>query len=120
RCEPHAGLQPKSNTTILSRRTGQEALPPCPPRTTPIARHSAERIDRGGPACPGACRAAAGMGFTAVARVTGDRWITCASLDHLNFGLRPGDELDVTSTICHEVRAYCDTIVIPDVDASKV
>ena len=34
-----------------------------------------------------ACRAATGMGFTAVARVTEDRWITCASLDHVGLGL---------------------------------
>jgi signal transduction histidine kinase len=66
-----------------------------------------------------ACRAATGMGFTAVARVTEDRWITCSSLDHLNFGLKPGEELEVSSTICHEVRNCRDTIVIPDVDASE-
>lgn len=67
-----------------------------------------------------ACRAATGMGFTAVARVTEERWITCASLDHVGFGLLPGDELDVTSTICQEVRTCRDTIVIPDVDASDL
>ena len=67
-----------------------------------------------------ACRAATGMGFTAIARVTEDRWITCASLDHVGFGLLPGDELDVSSTLCHEVRACRDTIAIPDVDASEV
>lgn len=65
------------------------------------------------------CRQMTGMGFTAIARVTERRWITCASLDHLNFGLRPGDELEVESTICHEVRQCQDTIVIPDVDASE-
>lgn len=65
-----------------------------------------------------ACRQATGMGFTAVARVTEDRWITCASLDYLNFGLLPGDELEVGSTICQEVRTCRDTIAIPDVDAS--
>ena len=67
-----------------------------------------------------ACRAATGMGFTAVARVTEDRWITCAALDHLGFGLLPGDELEVGSTICQEVRACRDTITIPDVDVSDV
>ncbi len=66
-----------------------------------------------------ACRAASGMGFTAIARVTEDRWITCASLDHVSFGLLPGDELDVASTICQEVRDCRETIVIPDVDASE-
>jgi hypothetical protein len=43
------------------------------------------------------CAKATGMGFTAIAHVTEDRWITCASLDHLNFGLLPGDELEVSS-----------------------
>ena len=66
-----------------------------------------------------ACRAATGMGFIAVARVTEERWITCASLDHLNFGLPPGDELVVGSTLCQEVRTCRDTIVIPNVDASE-
>ncbi len=64
------------------------------------------------------CRETTGMGFTAVARVTEDRWITCASLDYVNFGLLPGDELEVGSTICQEVRACQKIIVIPDVDAS--
>lgn len=40
------------------------------------------------------------MRFAAVAHVTSDRWVTCASPDRLGFG--PGDELDVTTTICHE------------------
>ena len=65
------------------------------------------------------CRQITGMGFTAIARVTDGRWITCASLDHLGFGLTPGDELEVESTICHEVRGCRDTIAIPDVDASE-
>lgn len=67
-----------------------------------------------------ACRGATGMGFTAIARVTEERWVTCASLDTLGFGLLPGDELEVASTICHEVRACRDAVVIPDVDASDL
>ena len=66
------------------------------------------------------CRAATGMGFNAVARVTEARWINCASLDYLGLGLRPGDELDASSTICHDVRARRATIAIPDVDASDI
>ncbi|MGR3803022.1 GAF domain-containing sensor histidine kinase [Marinibacterium profundimaris] len=65
-----------------------------------------------------ACSAATGMGFVAVARVTADRWITCASLDRIGFGLRPGDELAVGSTICREVRGSRSMITIPDADAS--
>lgn len=67
-----------------------------------------------------ACATATGMGFIAVARVTEDRWITCASLDRVDFGLLPGDELDVGSTICREVRACGSMIAIPDVEASEI
>ncbi|MGY4349558.1 signal transduction histidine kinase [Bradyrhizobium sp. GM7.3] len=55
------------------------------------------------------------MGFTAVARVTEDRWITCASRDELAFGLKPGDELKVETTICHEIRQSREAVVIENV-----
>jgi signal transduction histidine kinase len=58
-----------------------------------------------------------GMGFTAIARVTEDRWITCASRDELAFGLKPGDELKVESTICHEIRQSREPVIIDDVAA---
>lgn len=57
-----------------------------------------------------------GMGFAAVARVTEDRWITCQSLDLVGFGLKPGDELPVKSTICDEIRGHRMPVVINDVD----
>lgn len=60
---------------------------------------------------------ATGMGFAAVARVTDTRWVTCRAVDHINFGLRPGDELDVESTLCHEVRQSQREIVIADVQS---
>lgn len=60
---------------------------------------------------------ATGMRFAAVARVTEGRWITCSSVDRLAFGLTPGDELEVESTLCHEVRLSDREIVIPDVAA---
>ncbi len=41
-----------------------------------------------------------GMGFAAVARVTEDRWVACAVRDEIRFGLRPGGELRVATTIC--------------------
>ncbi|WFU76956.1 GAF domain-containing sensor histidine kinase [Bradyrhizobium sp. CB2312] len=56
-----------------------------------------------------------GMGFTAVARVTEDRWITCASRDDLAFGLKPGDELKIESTICHEIRQSREAVIIDNV-----
>jgi hypothetical protein len=45
-----------------------------------------------------------GLGFSAVARVTEDRWIACAVRDEISFGLQPGGELQVETTICHEIR----------------
>ncbi len=63
---------------------------------------------------------ATGMGFAAVARVTGSRWVTCRAVDQISFGLRPGDELEVESTLCHEVRQYDREIVIDDVDSDPV
>jgi signal transduction histidine kinase len=57
------------------------------------------------------CRST-GMGFAAVARVTGERWIACRVLDHINFGLQPGGELKVETTICHEIRESREPVVI--------
>lgn len=45
-----------------------------------------------------------GLGFTCIARVTPDSWTACAVLDKLGFGLNAGDGLDVTTTLCEEVR----------------
>lgn len=45
-----------------------------------------------------------GMGFAAIARVTEDKWITCSARDEILFGLKPGDELKVETTICNEIR----------------
>jgi signal transduction histidine kinase len=57
------------------------------------------------------CRAT-GMGFAAVARVTEDRWICCAVRDEIKFGLEPGGELEVGTTICHEIRQNHKAVVI--------
>jgi signal transduction histidine kinase len=56
-----------------------------------------------------------GMGFAAVARVTEDRWIVCAVRDAINFGLKPGGELKVQTTICDEIRGSGDGVVIDHV-----
>ena len=63
---------------------------------------------------------ATGMGFAAVARVTDSRWVTCRAVDHISFGLQPGDELEIESTLCHEVRECDREIVIDDVEADPV
>ena len=56
-----------------------------------------------------------GMGFAAVARVTENRWICCASRDDINFGLKPGGELELETTICHEIRQSREAVVIDHV-----
>ncbi|HEY4203979.1 MAG TPA: GAF domain-containing sensor histidine kinase [Xanthobacteraceae bacterium] len=65
------------------------------------------------------CRAT-GMGFAAVARVTEARWICCAVRDNINFGLIPGSELQVQTTICHEIRQSGHAVVIDHVSEDKV
>ncbi len=49
------------------------------------------------------CRST-GMGFAAVARVTEDRWVACSVRDEISFGLKPGGELKIETTICNEIR----------------
>jgi signal transduction histidine kinase len=61
-----------------------------------------------------------GMGFSAVARVTDDRWIACDVLDKIDFGLAAGGELKVETTICHEIRQSKVGVIIPDVAADPV
>jgi signal transduction histidine kinase len=60
------------------------------------------------------CRST-GMGFAAVARVTEKRWIACAVRDEIAFGLEPGSELEVKTTLCNEVRAGREAVIIDDV-----
>ncbi len=56
-----------------------------------------------------------GMGFAAVARVTENRWVCLAVNDEIDFGLKPGGELPVETTICREVRQNREAVVIDHV-----
>ena len=56
-----------------------------------------------------------GMGFAAVARVTDEKWIACSVRDEINFGLIPGGELILETTICHEIRQTGNEVVIDHV-----
>jgi signal transduction histidine kinase len=56
-----------------------------------------------------------GMGFAAVARVTADRWVACGVRDGIAFGLQPGGELKVETTICHEIRQSHEAVIINNV-----
>lgn len=56
-----------------------------------------------------------GMGFAAIARVTKDRWIACAVRDEIQFGLLPGGELEIQTTICYEIEKSREAVVIDHV-----
>ncbi len=56
-----------------------------------------------------------GMGFAAIARVTEGHWVACGVLDKIAFGLRPGGELQVETTLCHEIRQSREPVVIDEV-----
>lgn len=62
-----------------------------------------------------AVSALTGLRFVCIARVTGNSWTTCAVLDKLDFGLKVGDELDVVTTLCEEVRDTGKPVVIDHV-----
>lgn len=55
------------------------------------------------------------MGFAAVARVSDTRWIACQVLDRIEFGLEPGEELELKTTICDEIRQHSRAVVIDSV-----
>jgi signal transduction histidine kinase len=55
------------------------------------------------------------MGYAAVARVTGQRWVACSVRDGISFGLRPGEDLRLETTICNEIRQHGRPVVIDDV-----
>ena len=57
------------------------------------------------------------MGFAAVARVTEERWIAAQVLDRIEFGLNPGDELQIQTTLCDDIRKCGRAIFIDYVGA---
>jgi hypothetical protein len=61
-----------------------------------------------------------GLRMICVAHVTETTWTACAVMDQLNYGLKPGDPLDVTTTLCEDVRDTGMAIVIDSVDDSPV
>ena len=56
-----------------------------------------------------------GLRYAAVARVTEDRWVCLAAQDELQFGLTPGWELQVQTTICHEIHGHGREVAIDHV-----
>ncbi|UZR95979.1 GAF domain-containing sensor histidine kinase [Chondrinema litorale] len=60
-----------------------------------------------------------GMRFSAVARVTDEKWITCMSYDEINFGLKSYDELVLETTICNEIRQHYNPVIIENVSENQ-
>ncbi|HEY2349285.1 MAG TPA: GAF domain-containing sensor histidine kinase [Puia sp.] len=60
-----------------------------------------------------------GMGFATVARVTEDKWVACSVRDEILFGLKPGGELKLETTICNEIRQTHRSVVIDHVEKDK-
>jgi signal transduction histidine kinase len=60
-----------------------------------------------------------GMGFAAIARVTENKWVTCSVRDEILFGLEPGSELQLETTICHEIRQSGQSVIIDHVDMDQ-
>jgi len=60
------------------------------------------------------------MGFSAIARVTEDRWITCTANENNPLKLKPGDELKIETTICDEVRRNDKAVFIDHVNEDVV
>ncbi|MGN6208988.1 GAF domain-containing sensor histidine kinase [Asticcacaulis sp.] len=56
-----------------------------------------------------------GMGFATVARITPERWVACAVQDNIGFGLKPGGELKVETTPCHDIHQSLKPIVFDDI-----
>ncbi|MET0934406.1 MAG: GAF domain-containing protein, partial [Luteibacter sp.] len=63
---------------------------------------------------------ATGMRFAAVARVTDDRWTACAVRDDLGFGLKPGEDLILETTICNDIRSNPQAVVFGHASAHPV
>jgi len=61
-----------------------------------------------------------GMRFAAVARVTEKSWVACAVDDSINFGLEPGGELVLESTICHEIRQHQKPVIFGHASAHPI
>lgn len=59
-----------------------------------------------------------GMGFAGVAYVTDEFWLLCSAHDNINFGLKPGDQLDVKTVLCNELKVTAAPLVISDIDAN--
>jgi len=61
-----------------------------------------------------------GMGFAAIARVTEEKWIACYVRDDISFGMEPGSELVIDTTICNEIRQHQEAVIIDHVSEDEL
>lgn len=61
-----------------------------------------------------------GMRFAAIARVTETKWVACAVDDSIEFGLIPGGELVLETTICHEIRQHRKPVIFKNASEHPV
>ncbi len=52
-----------------------------------------------------------GLRFAALARVTDTSWTVCAVHDEMDFGLQPGGDLELETTICNEIRQHHQLVI---------
>lgn len=58
---------------------------------------------------------ATGMGFACIARVTEDRWVNLLTHERLGWNFAPGQELDISATLCDGVRTTRTAVLIDHV-----
>ncbi|MFJ4144027.1 GAF domain-containing protein [Pseudomonas sp. NPDC089734] len=61
-----------------------------------------------------------GLRFAAIAKVTESKWTACAVCDEIQFGVEPGDELKIETTICNEIRTSHQAVLIDEVAKDPV
>jgi GAF domain-containing protein len=57
-----------------------------------------------------------GLGFCAVTRIAGDRFVMLAVRDTIDFGLCAGESIGIDTTICREISQHRQMVVIEDVE----
>lgn len=61
-----------------------------------------------------------GLRFSVVSRVTESHWVACAVRDEIEFGLKPGDELELATTFCDQVRRNNSEVVFDHADENAL
>lgn len=57
-----------------------------------------------------------GMRFAAMTKITSQKWIALAVIDKLDYGISPGDELEIIDTLCGDVKRLGKPVIIDHVD----